>query len=187
MFYSVKRAIDSFEDPEFIEANIITAPGIVNEGLTLSMIQSCEVRGDALAIIDPRGGYLPSSENEKAEKDRITAGIGLGGVSRHAKEVADNLDSRNLNTSYGAAYYPWVRISDTISGGQLWAPPSIAALGAMSYSENQAALWFAPAGFNRGGLTDGAAGIPVTNVRSRLTSAERDYLYERSINPIASF
>jgi len=57
----------------------------------------------------------------------------------------------------------------------------------MSFSENNAALWFAPAGFNRGGLTEGAAGIPVTNVRSRLTSAERDFLYERNVNPIASF
>ena len=187
MFYSVKKAIDMFADPEFVEANILTAPGITNEGLTTHMLQTCESRGDSLAIIDPRGGYIPASEDNQKEQDRITNGAGLGGVSRHVKEVADNLDARNLNSSYGAAYYPWVRISDTISGRQIWAPPSIAAFGAMAYSENQAALWFAPAGFNRGGLTEGAAGIPVTNVRSRLTSAERDYLYERNLNPIASF
>ena len=48
-------------------------------------------------------------------------------------------------------------------------------------------LWFGPAGFNRGGLTDGAAGIPVTAVSERLTSRERDTLYEARINPIASF
>ena len=97
------------------------------------------------------------------------------------------MEDRNLNSSYGATYYPWVRITDTISGKNLWAPPSVAGIGALSFSENKAALWFAPAGFNRGGLTEGAAGIPVTNVRSRLTSAERDFLYERNINPIASF
>ena len=187
MFYSVKKAIDMFADPEFVEANILIAPGITNEGLTTHMLQTCESRGDSLVIIDPRGGYLPASENDDNEQTRITNGVGLGAVSRHVKEVADNLDARNLNSSYGATYYPWVRISDTISGRQVWAPPSIAAFGAMAYSENQAALWFAPAGFNRGGLTEGAAGIPVTNVRSRLTSAERDYLYERNINPIASF
>mgnify|MGYP003671074668 CR=1 FL=1 len=187
MFYSAKKAIDMFADPEFIEANILIAPGITNEGLTTHMLQTCESRGDALAIIDPRGGYIPASENEKNEQNRISEGVGLGGVSGHVKEVADNLDARNLNSSYGATYYPWVRISDTISGRQIWAPPSIAAFGAMAYSEKQAARWFAPAGFSRGGLTEGAAGIPVTNVRSRLTSAERDYLYERNVNPIASF
>lgn len=187
MFYSVKKAVDMFADPEFIEANILTAPGILNEGLTTHMLQTCESRGDAMAIIDPLGGYKPASENDDNEQTRITAGSGRGGVSQHVLEVGNNLDSRNLNTSYGATYYPWVRITDTISGRNLWAPPSIAAIGAMSFSENEAALWFAPAGFNRGGLTDGAAGIPVTNVRSRLTSAERDFLYERSINPIATF
>ena len=187
MFYSAKKAIDMFSDPEFIEANMIVAPGILNQGLTTHMIQMCESRGDALALIDPLGGYKPASENKDTEKLRITQGAGLAGVSKHVKEVGDNMDERNLNTSYGATYYPWVRITDTISGQNLWAPPSIAALGAMSFSEKESALWFAPAGFNRGGLTDGAAGIPVTNVRSRLTSKERDYLYERNINPIASF
>jgi len=187
MFYSVKKTIDMFADPEFIEANIISVPGIVNEGLTTHMINVCEERGDALAVIDPRGGYVPASENNQSEQQRMTSGTGRGGVSQHVIEVGDNMSLRTLNSSYGATYYPWVRISDTITGRQIWAPPSIAAIGAMSFSENESALWFAPAGFNRGGLTGGAAGIPVSNVRQRLNSKERDFLYERSINPIASF
>lgn len=187
MFYSVKKTIDMFADPEFIEANIISVPGIVNEGLTTHMINVCEERGDALAVIDPRGGYVPASENNQSEQQRMTSGTGRGGVSQHVIEVGDNMSLRTLNSSYGATYYPWVRISDTITGRQIWAPPSIAAIGAMSFSENESALWFAPAGFNRGGLTGGAAGIPVSNVRQRLNSKERDFLYERNINPIASF
>jgi len=131
------------------------------------------------AIIDPRGGYTPSSENYKSEKDRI--------VTNHVNDVVNKMTSRNLNSSYGAAYYPWVRITDTISGQGIWAPPSVAALGALSFSERQSDLWFAPAGFNRGGLTQGAAGIPVTMVRSKLTSKERDELYDANINPIATF
>ena len=187
VFYSIKKGIDMFADPEFVEANILTAPGIRHTGLTTHMINTCESRGDALALIDPLGGYKPSSENSQAEKDRIVSGLGRGGVSQHVLDVGDGISTRNLNSSYGAVYYPWVRITDSISGKNLWSPPSVAALGAMSFSENNAALWFAPAGFNRGGLTEGAAGIPVTNVRSRLTSAERDFLYERNVNPIASF
>ena len=60
-------------------------------------------------------------------------------------------------------------------------------LGVLASSQASTHLWYAPAGFNRGGLSDGAAGIPVTNVTERLTSKERDKLYEASINPIASF
>jgi len=36
-------------------------------------------------------------------------------------------------------------------------------------------------------LTEGAAGLPVVNVRHKLSSKERDALYEVNINPIASF
>lgn len=97
------------------------------------------------------------------------------------------MQRRAINSSYGAAYYPWVRLTDDISGGSLYVPPSVAAIGTMAYSDKQKAVWFAPAGFNRGGLSKGAAGFPITNVRSKLTSAERDDLYEVNINPIASF
>jgi phage tail sheath protein FI len=60
-------------------------------------------------------------------------------------------------------------------------------LGVLASSQKASELWFAPAGFNRGGLSQGAAGIPVVNVSERLTSKERDTLYESNINPIASF
>ena len=60
-------------------------------------------------------------------------------------------------------------------------------MGVLASSERKSQLWFAPAGFNRGGLTDGAAGIDITNVTEKLTSRERDILYDANINPIASF
>jgi phage tail sheath protein FI len=69
----------------------------------------------------------------------------------------------------------------------LWVPPSVAMMGVLASSQAKADLWFAPAGFNRGGLTEGAAGIPITAVTERLTSKNRDTLYDARINPIASF
>ena len=180
MYYSVKKAIDILADPEFVEMNLVTIPGVTNESLTQHLINSCEDRGDALAIIDPRGGYIPASEDgTKTEQQRISA--------NHVNEVVRNMQKRALNSSYGCTYYPWVRINDDISGGSLYVPPSVAAIGTMAFSDKQKAVWFAPAGFNRGGLSRGAAGFSVTNVRSKLTSAERDDLYETNINPIASF
>jgi hypothetical protein len=80
-----------------------------------------------------------------------------------------------------------VQIKDTVSDSTLWSPPSVVALGTMASSQRKSELWFSPAGFNRGGLTEGSAGVPVTQARRRLTSKDRDKLYEANINPIASF
>jgi phage tail sheath protein FI len=49
------------------------------------------------------------------------------------------------------------------------------------YSDNVGAEWFAPAGLNRGGIP-GAVGV-----KTRLTQAQRDELYESKVNPIAQF
>jgi phage tail sheath protein FI len=57
----------------------------------------------------------------------------------------------------------------------------------MANTERAADVWFAPAGFTRGGLSAGASGLAVTGVETKLTSANRDDLYELNINPIASF
>jgi phage tail sheath protein FI len=97
------------------------------------------------------------------------------------------MNSRNLNNSYGAAYYPWVNIRDDINGTLLYVPPSVVALGVLANTERSADVWFAPAGFNRGGLSNGAGGLPVVGVETKLTSRNRDDLYEVNINPIASF
>jgi hypothetical protein len=178
-YYSVKKGIDIIADPEFVEMNLAAAPGIVNANLTGHLINVCEERGDALAIIDPEGGYTPNTELTTSEQTRTS--------TTAAKTVSDNLKARNLNTSYGAAYFPWVQIRDSIRGSLLYVPPSIVGLGVLGASEAKSAVWFAPAGFNRGGLTEGGAGINVVGVRHKLTSEERDRLYENNINPIASF
>ena len=51
------------------------------------------------------------------------------------------------------------------------------------------APWFAPAGFNRGGIGSlgGPRGPSVIQARQRLDTNERDKLYEMGINPIATF
>ena len=177
-FNSIKVAIDSLRDPEVVDYNLLAAPGLTNNVLNRTLVDMCEDRGDAMAVIDLQGGYVPSTEDTSAQSAR------LGSV----KSTVDNMkDSLQINSSFGAAYYPWVHIQDTINNALVWAPPSVAALGAMSYGQKQQELWFAPAGFTRGGLSLGAAGIPVVNVRERLTSKDRDTLYDANVNPIAQF
>ena len=178
-YNSVKMAFDTCADPEVVEYNLMACPGLTNETLTSQMLAVCESRGDALAVIDLKGGFIPGTENNLGDAYASNKG--------DVDTTISNLRARGLNTSYGCAYYPWVQAVDSINGATLWMPPSIAALGVMASSETKSELWFAPAGFNRGGLTEGAAGIPVVGVREKLTSKQRDKLYEANINSIASF
>ena len=178
-YNSISVAIDAVRDPERVEYNLITMPGLTNNALNTKMIRMCEDRGDAMAIVDLQGGYKPDTESAGSEVDR------KGVVSTTITNLKNDFQP---NSSYACAYYPWVQIRDTINGATLWAPPSVVALGAMSYGEATSQLWFAPAGFTRGGLSaNQAAGIPVTGVNQRLTSKDRDKLYEAGINPIATF
>ena len=177
--HSLIRAIDVVRDPESAQYNLLLAPGITDAAVTRKMIDVCESRGDALAIVDlASGSFVPAAEDKASFESRSGNSIEV---------TVSALRDRGLNTSYGACYYPWVKIQDTISSQNLWAPPSVAALGAYSYTDRVKAPWFAPAGFARGGLSEGAAGIPVLDTSRRLTSDDRDALYEANINPIAQF
>ena len=178
-FNSLKVAIDSLRDPERVEFDLAAMPGITNNTLNRNLVDMCTDRADALAIIDLEGGYVPETENTSNIATR------LGSVDSTINNKRLNLQ---INSSFGAAYYPWVQLQDTINGAIIWAPPSVAAIGAMSYGQRTQELWFAPAGFTRGGLSsNNAAGLPILGVRQRLVSKERDKLYEANINPIAQF
>jgi len=178
-FYTYKRAIDTVADPEVVDMNLLTAPGLTHDGLTGHMIDICDERADSLAVIDLASVYIPPHEEYKSSKaDRI------GTTPTNASTALRN---RRIDSSYGCTFYPWVQTRDEPTGQLLWVPPSVVMLGVLASSQAKTDVWFAPAGFNRGGLTDGAAGITVTGVTERLTSKNRDTLYEARINPIASF
>ncbi len=175
---SVERAIDLVADPEVIECNLMTMPGLTKAPLTKKIIDTCEARGDALAVIDLPDVYIPPHEERKTTfKGRV------GTLS----SVVSAFEERGINSSYGCTYYPWVMVYDEINDKSVWVPPSVIALGVFANTEKSSAVWFAPAGFNRGGLTEGSAGLPVLNVTEKLSSSDRDDLYEANINPIASF
>ncbi len=178
-YHTVRRAIDTVADPEFINMNLLTMPGLTNDSLTTHMINVCESRADAMALIDLPNVYKPAHEGYEADK---SARIGTT-----PSAAATALRERRLDSSYGATFYPWVQTRDDNSGQLVWIPPTVAMMGVLASSERSAQIWYAPAGFNRGGLSDGAAGIPVINISERLTSKQRDILYEARINPIASF
>ena len=176
-YNSVSKAIDIVADPEVVECNLMTIPGVATAGLTGKLVSTCEARGDALAIIDLENDYKPRGWDTSSESSRLP----------QVSQAVSSLKSRGLSSSYGCAFYPWVQVTDDINNRKVWMPPSVVALGTMASSAAKSELWFAPAGFTRGGLSAGAGGLPVSQVRLRLNSKERDALYEANINPIAQF
>jgi len=174
-----KRAMDTVADPEFINMNLLTAPGLTVESLTTHAVNVCEERADAMALIDLPNVYIPSSEQYYSDKSNR--------IGTTPNSAATALKNRQIDSSYGCTFYPWVQCRDEATSKLVWIPPTVAMMGVLASSERKSELWFAPAGFNRGGLSEGAAGIPVVGISERLTSKNRDTLYDANINPIASF
>ena len=154
--YTTALALLSNQD-EYVYSSI-ALPGIYATDYSTQItkvINNAEERGDNIAIID---------------------------LVKYAQTVTSTTSAANSqNTSYAAAYWPWVQTPDPYSGNVVWVPASTLMPAVYAFNDNAAEAWFAPAGFNRGGLA--------TAVRAerRLTQAERDTLYQAKVNPIATF
>ncbi len=175
-YYTVNKALDMAADTDTVEMDLLAIPGINKSSITNRMIEVADERQDCLAIIDLEDAYTPLSETNTTE----SAGTAL--------EVTIAARSRNFDSSYAAAYHPWVRVRNPGGNGTIIAvPPSVAAIGAIGKSQKLSYPWFAPAGFNRGGISQlgGASGPLVSSTAETLNKANRDDLYEDNINPIA--
>ena len=85
------------------------------------------------------------------------------------------------DTSYSATYWPWLQTIDSATGQTVWAPASTYIPAVYAFTDSSSDPWFAPAGLIRGALGS------VIRAERKLTSGNRDTLYEANINPIATF
>ena len=137
--------------------NIICAPGLIYQHHSTqldSIISLAEDRGDCIAVVDLR-----------------TYGSTVAQVSSGAN---------SLNTSYGAAYWPWLQ-TQASTGKNEFVPASVVIPGVYAFTDGAAAPWFAPAGLTRGGIPT------VIQAERKLTRSQRDTLYNANVNPIATF
>jgi len=175
---TVMKALDMCRDPEVIEMDMLSMPGATLTTVTDEILEVATNRGDSLAIIDVESGYQPSWEGSGGS-------VSYGTIS----STLSSLETRQLNNSYGACYYPWVVIRDS-NADVVPVPASVAAIGALAKSTADSEVWFAPAGFNRGGIKNlgsATSGLVVTHTIEHLTKDNRDDLYALNVNPIARF
>jgi hypothetical protein len=87
----------------------------------------------------------------------------------------------SYDSSYAATYWPWLQTLDAATGQTVWAPASTYIPGVYAFTDASSDPWFAPAGLIRGALGS------VIRAERKLTSGNRDTLYEANVNPIATF
>ena len=181
-WYSVLTAIKMFKDPEFLDADVAAVPGLMEPNLNVQLADYARERGDMLAVLDLDSQYRPLEVLKPSEVGTNAKRGTVSGAINHRRG-----DLAQVNHSYACTFYPWVDIVDARNDATVTVPPSVAMLGVFGRVKQTSDVWFAPAGFNRGGLSSGLAGVTVVNVKDRLTSSERDDLYDNGINPIANF
>jgi hypothetical protein len=143
--------------------NLITAPGLIADGtnypahvsVTTQLLNVVQGRGDSMTILDLVGYNSPI--------------------------IPVTTNALTYDTSYAAAYWPWVQTIDPDSGRQVWVPASTMIPGVYAFNDNAAEPWFAPAGINRGVMST------VLRAERNLTQGNRDLLYESNVNSIATF
>jgi len=86
-----------------------------------------------------------------------------------------------FDSSYAATYWPWLQTVDASTGQTVWAPASTFIPAVYAFTDASSDPWFAPAGLIRGALGS------VVRAERKLTSGNRDTLYEANVNPIATF
>jgi hypothetical protein len=167
---SVRRAVEILTDPVASDINILITPGIRDSFVTDHALDKTRDYSMAIYLMD----MIKYDENGNRLYDDDTTRVDV-------RQTSEEFESRALDNNYGATYFPDVDIEDSHNNSRVRVPASVAALGAISFNDASANVWYAPAGFNRGALSF------VTNVENRLTSNDRDVLYDARINPIAVF
>ena len=138
--------------------NVLTAPGLIHAN------HSSQVN------------LLVSTA--EARQDCIAV-IDLRGYNSTIGQITNAVTS--FDSSYAATYWPWLQMIDPDTARTIWVPASTLIPGVFAYTDASSDPWFAPAGLTRGGLGQ------VVKAERKLTSGNRDTLYEANINPIATF
>jgi phage tail sheath protein FI len=151
-------AFNLLANKDDFQYKIISAPGLYHSDYSTALntlITTVENRGDAIIVMD-----LEAYSSTKTAAVSTAAG---------------------LDSSYVAAYWPWLQVKDPDTGQNVWVPASTLIPGMYTSSDKKAEPWFAPAGMNRGRLTN------IVQAERKLSNSDRDTLYAGKVNPIGTF
>jgi hypothetical protein len=146
---------DDYRYNVLLTPGLFASPAKIGASQVTTAINNTMNRGDSIYVVD----LVPFSSS--------------------INDVVSQANAKN--TSYAAAYWPWVQTIDPDSAQLIWVPASTMVAGVYAYNDNVSEPWFAPAGINRGGLGT------VVRAEKKLSQSNRDNLYQNKVNPIATF
>lgn len=164
-----RKAVDVLQNKTNADIQLLAIPGLRDPSVTDYAISAVENRFDALYIMDV------------VQKDDVSSVVTGSDQNISVTNTVLDLQSRGLNSSFAAAYFPDVVITDPATNTNIQCPPSVAVLGAFALNDAIGFPWFAPAGFTRGALSS------VLEAQVKLNQNNLDALYNADINPITKF
>lgn len=152
-------------EPEAIDIDQLAVPGVSTTVVIETMKFICEeIRQDCMFLVDPPFGLTP------VEVRKWHNGL-------------HPLNNVKFNSSYGALYWPWLKVFDSFNNEDIWVPPSGSALAVYARTDGIAFPWIAPAGLRRGRLewVKETEFLPYQSVRDSL------YADDNAVNTIVDF
>ena len=168
-----RKAVNIIGDKSFADVHLLAIPDVRHPAVTDHALSAMQTKFDAMYIMDV--------ELKDESNSFITASID----SRDNVNVgytATRFRNRSLNNSFGAAYFPDVRLSVDPGDGiarDTRVPASAAVLGAYSQNDSIGFAWTAPAGYNR-------ATIPALGLATIIDQTSMNTVYDSGINPLVA-
>jgi hypothetical protein len=153
------QSLNLLSNTDAYSFNVITAPGLIN-----SLSAHSSVVSQMVALAQSRTDCI-------AVVDLVPYDSTVNTVVTQASA---------FDSSYAATYWPWLQSIDA-NAQYVWSPASVFIPGVYAFTDSSSDPWFAPAGLIRGALGN------VVKAERKLTSGNRDNLYEANVNPIATF
>tara|TARA_B100001121_G_scaffold82359_1_gene72943 strand:- start:4000 stop:7062 length:3063 start_codon:yes stop_codon:yes gene_type:complete len=110
-------------------------------------------------------------------------------MSNSANATTNGEDGLVSGNTYSSVYYPSALTTD-LAGNNVVVPASHIALRTIAFNDNAAFQWFAPAGYQRGLVTNASSVGYIDSETGEynsvvLSEGSRDTLYSKKVNPIA--
>ena len=164
----VGEGLQLFASAESERVDVLAIPGEYSQAIGDALIALAENRRNCIVLLDP-----PPWATVDTAQEVVQWSNGTGSLGR----------TTPLSTSYGACYWPWVKVYDEYHGAYRWTAPSGHIAAVFAYNDRIAYPWFAPAGGNRGKLI-GSSGLRITP-----DQGQRDYMQSGTnvVNPLVVY
>lgn len=163
------KAIDIMKNITDVDIQLLAIPGIRHPIVSNAGIDAVQERFDALYIVDLE--QIDNDGNLVTSEDQVPS----------VELTVQNVRDRALDSSFAAAYFPDVVMTDPNTKTNVVVPPSVAVLGALAFNDAVGHPWFAPAGTTRGALGT------TLEARVKLSKGDMDNMYDVNVNPLVAF